>query len=385
MSFNLVDIVKSQIGSEMMQHLGGMLGNESSKLDSGIASAVPGLINGLTKRASLPGGADSLLSTVNSQDSGLLDNMGSMLAGGRQNDLVDMGTKALTGLFGSSGLGSLGSIISSVSGLSKGGSSSILGIIAPIVIGQLKKKVMGDGLNASGLMSLLNSQDQNVKSAMPAGMLEQFESNSFMSDFSGDVAARGGEAVDAIKNTAGDVAARGSDAVGALKNTAGAAANTAGDAVESGGSWIKKVLPVAAVALVGILGWNFFSGGGESEVGNTAAVVSDATADFDVDALGTDLTGMFDNAKGTLEGITDAGSATAALPQLNELSDQLGGLTDMVGKVPETARGPLSGIISSGLESVTPVIEKVRGIPGVGEVIDPVIEPAIEKLQGFAG
>lgn len=359
MSFNLVDIVKNQIGGEITQHLGGLLGNESSKIDSGIASVIPGLINGLTQRASLPGGADSLLSAVNSQDDGLLDNLGSMLGAGKGNDLAGMGTKALSGLLGSSGLGALGGIISSVSGLSRNGTGSLLGIIAPIVLGHLKKKVMGDGLDAGGLMSLLNSQKQNVQSAMPSGMLDQFQNNNFLSDFAGDAKAVTGNVANTVSN-------------------AGSAAS------DTGGSWIKKLLPVGAIAVLGVLAFNFFGGSDTDDAEQAVAEVSES-ANFDVNALGDDLNGMFDSAKGTLEGITDAGSASAALPQLTELSEQVGGLSDMVGNVPEAARGPLSGIVSSGLEALTPIIEKVSTIPGVGDVINPVIEPIIETLQGFAG
>lgn len=366
MSFNIVDIVKDQLSGEIREHVGGLLGNESSNLDNGLKSAIPGLLNGLTQRASLPGGADSLLSAVNDQDSGMLDGIGSMLGEGKGNDLIGMGTKALSGLLGSSGLGGLGSIISGVSGLSKNGSSSLLGILAPIVIGQLKKKVMGDGLDAGGLMSLLNSQKQNVQSAMPGGMLEQFEKNDFLSDISGGAKATIDQAANTVSSASNDV----SNASGGL---------------------IKKLIPVGVLAVLGILAFNFFGGSGNDEAEDASAAVEEVAADatetanIDVDSLGENITGVFDDAKGTLEGITDAASASAALPQLNDISGQVSGLSDMVGSVPEAARGPLSGIVSSGLEALKPVIEKVGAIPGVGDVINPVVQPIIESLEGLAG
>lgn len=373
MSFNIVDVVKNQLSGDALGHIGGLLGNESSNLDSGLASAIPGLVNGLTQRASLPGGADSLLSAINDQDGGLLDGVGAMLGEGKGNDLIGMGTKVLSGLMGSSGLGALGSIISGVSGLSKNGSSSLLGILAPIVIGQLKKKVMGDGLNASGLMSLLDSQKQNVQSAMPSGMMEQFESAGFISDLKGGAANLAAGAQESIDQAASTVS------------------NASNDASNASAGWIKKLIPVGAIAALGILAFNFFGGSGSEEVEEATAQVEEVAADvtetasIDVDSLGEDLTGMFDNATGALEGITDAASATAALPQLNEISTQVSGLTDMVGNIPEAARGPLSGIVSTGLETLGPVVEKIGSIPGVGDVINPVVEPIIEALQGFAG
>ncbi|HQP31579.1 MAG TPA: OmpA family protein, partial [Deltaproteobacteria bacterium] len=66
--------------------------------------------------------------------------------------------------------GGIGDLIASASGISKQSGTSLLGMLAPIVMGFLGKtlKTQG-GLNAASLTNLLASQKDFVKAALPAG------------------------------------------------------------------------------------------------------------------------------------------------------------------------------------------------------------------------
>jgi len=44
MSFNIIDLVKNEISSEMKGQTGSLLGSDSSRPDAGMANAVPGLL-----------------------------------------------------------------------------------------------------------------------------------------------------------------------------------------------------------------------------------------------------------------------------------------------------------------------------------------------------
>ena len=80
MDFSIIDVVKGQLDNEMWGHLGGLLGQESSKLSAGISSTVPSLLNGISQRASLPGGAESLFDTLNKHDTPSVSSIKSMLS-----------------------------------------------------------------------------------------------------------------------------------------------------------------------------------------------------------------------------------------------------------------------------------------------------------------
>lgn len=404
MSFNIMDLVQDQLGDQIKGQIGNLLGDQSSLTDTGLSAAVPALLNGFTERASAPGGADVLFDAVSKHDDGMLDNIGSMLGGGQSSSLIETGTKLLSGLFGNSGLGSLAGVLAGVTGLSKGNTGSLLGIIAPIVIGVIKRKVLGGGLNAAGLLDMLKGQQSNINAAMPMGLSDQLNSSGFLSSISD--AASG-----AVSSATGAV----SDAADGVRNVASDAANTVTDVgretAAGGSSLFKKLIPIIGLALIAWLGWNFLSGSGKdaaddaaNAVGDAATTATEAASDaaatatetaseaasavadaVDIDGLTGDLNGMFDSAKSSLEGITDAASAEAAVPQLTEMGEKLGGISDLMGKVPEDALGPLTGIVSSGIAALEPLLETIRAIPGVGDIVDPIITPIMEKLQALAG
>jgi len=94
---------------------------------------------------------------------------------------------------------------------------------------------------------------------------------------------------------------------------------------------------------------------------------------------------MFGGATDTLSGITDAASAEAALPALEGVGESLGGISGMIDQVPEAARGPLNAIISNGVSALQPLIESASAIPGVGAIIEPIVGPIMETLNGLAG
>jgi len=383
MSFNIMDLVQEQLGDQMKGQIGGLLGDQSAMAEDGLKAAVPALLNGFTKRASVPGGADVMFDAVSKQDDSLLDNVGSMLGGGDSNSLIETGTKLLGGLFGNAGLGSLASVLAGVTGLSKGNTGSLMGIVAPILIGVIKRKVMGGGMNAAGLTDMLKGQQDNISAAMPMGLSDQLNSSGFLSSISDSASGAISGASDALGDAADSVK-------GVAGNSAAAAADLGKDAAAGGSSMIKKFIPIIGIALLGWLGWNFFGGSGKEAVdGAVSDAASTATSAVegavDVDGLTGDLNGMFDSAKSSLEGITDADSATAAVPQLTEMGEKLGGISDMMGSVPEAARGPLTSIVTGGISTIEPILEKVRAIPGVGAIIDPIVTPILEQLKGMAG
>lgn len=535
MSFNIVDLVKDQISGSLMGQMGSMLGNESSLAAGAVDNAVPALLEGLRNSTSTTDGADSLFQAVQDQDDSLLDNLGDMLGGGQGSSVIDNGTSMLGTLFGSGGLGSLGGVLSAVSGLSKGGSGSLLGMLAPIVVGVLKRKVMGNGLNAGGLASMLMGQKDNIGGSMPVGLTDQMSSSGFLSSISGGLGSVGSgissgagavtgtvagagavaagaagsvadgagnlasgavdaagnavggvrDAVDGVAGSVGDAAGNAADAAGnavsgatdaasnaiggatdaagnaiggatdaagnaiggvtdaagnavggvtdaagnaiggatdaagnvvdgardaagnavdGVRDAAGNAVDSVGDAASStahaageaghdasagGGGWLKKLIPLVLLLALGWLGLKFFGGSAEEELSDAGTATETATTaaagSIDTGAVGDEVNGFFTNATETFGGITDEASATAALPQLEEMSTNLGGLNDKFQQIPEAARGPVTDIVGKGMENLGPIVDKVKELPGVGGILEPVLGPMMEMLKGMGG
>ncbi|MFK8080160.1 MAG: hypothetical protein AB8B97_07750 [Granulosicoccus sp.] len=105
----------------------------------------------------------------------------------------------------------------------------------------------------------------------------------------------------------------------------------------------------------------------------------------DLGKINDNLSGVFSSAGEAFGGITDVESATAAIPSLEDASSKLSGISDVIGRLPDAAKGPIAGIISGGLATLQPIIEQATAIPGVGPVIEPIVTPMMEMLEGLAG
>ncbi|MCC6511718.1 MAG: hypothetical protein IT423_21640, partial [Pirellulaceae bacterium] len=59
------------------------------------------------------------------------------------------------------------------------------------------------------------------------------------------------------------------------------------------------------------------------------------------------VTEMFGKTTSALGGVKDADSATAALPELSQLTEGFGGMSEMFGKMPDAAKVAVAGVFKS--------------------------------------
>ena len=107
-------------------------------------------------------------------------------------------------------------------------------------------------------------------------------------------------------------------------------------------------------------------------------------AGVDLTKITDGLEGMFGSTTEALSGITDVESAKAALPDIKAATSSLGGISDVITRLPDAAKGPISAVLNNGIAGLQPLIDKVTAIPGVGALIQPVVGPVLENLQGLA-
>ncbi|MEE9342264.1 MAG: OmpA family protein, partial [Gammaproteobacteria bacterium] len=115
------------------------------------------------------GGVFNMLN--NKGNANVLDNLGSLVGGGNlaQGDPKDLAGDFMGKLFGNK-VGGILDLVTSASGLKKSSSSSVLGLVGPLVMGYLSRRIFKGGLNASGLVSMLLGQKDNIAKALPSGM-----------------------------------------------------------------------------------------------------------------------------------------------------------------------------------------------------------------------
>ena len=327
MSFNLVDIIKDQVSGPVLGQISNAVGENSDKTQSVIEGAIPALLGGFMDKASSSEGAGALFDAVNSQDDSILDNLSGLIGSDNKTSLIESGGNALGSLFGGSGASGLINAVSGSSGMSAGGAGTVLSMLAPVVMGTVKKSMAGgDSNDASGMAALLMSQKDNIASAMPSGLADQLGSSGLMSNV-------------------GNLFSGGAGMAGAA---AAGVAGLAGSATGAVSGITDKVGDMAGGAVEGVTG----------AIGG----VTDGLAGQATDAV-SGLTGKVgDMAGGAVEGVTGAiGDVTGGLA--GQAADAVSGLT---GKVGDMAGGAVEGVTGA----VGDVTGKVGDIAGgaVGSV-----------------
>lgn len=382
MAANLIGILESLLGSgDVLSRLGALVGLSPERTKSTVGAAVPAILAALVGLVQKSGGRDQLAAVVRDQDPGLLDNLSGMLSGGREKSLIDTGSNALTSLFGQSTVGSLAGAIGKFAGVDQGSTKSLLGALAPAVMGALGREQRAQGLDAQGLARLLSDQKDNIAHALPAGLAKELGSTGLLEG----IADRLGEGVSTVSQAArsagADTARTASVAATTAAGVAGSAAHTAR---HGGSSWLRWLIGLLVLLALIWLAYHFlFRPEVEEAVAPTTVPVTENLQVGDVN-IGERVSGVFGQATTALNDVTDAASAEAALPRLTEINSELDNLSGMVGQLPAEGKSALASLINSSLPELEALIAKVTEIPGVGAVIKPAADTMLESLRGMA-
>jgi len=352
MSFNIIDLIKDQLSDQIMGHLGKVIGGNQTQNETALNTAIPAILSGLTGLASNQSSAGTLFNTIKDHDDSILDNLGDLLGSNKQSSLIESGSKMLGSLFGNGIVGNLANAISDYSGVRKSGAKSLLGLIAPIIFGVIKRKLMGDGsFNLGSLVNMLTGQKKNIEAAIPRDFADQLKSVGF-------------------------------DKIAA--NVTETVSDTTQVAAREGKSLLSKLLPLALLIGAALIAYNLFFKGNTRNVETRQETTTGSTINkVDSTRLTRDLGSKLNSLTTTLGSITDEASAKAALPTLTSLTDEIGSLAGMMDKLPEAARGSVSKIVTDYMPKLQDLINKISKIPGVGAIIKPVIEKLASSLALF--
>lgn len=158
---SLLESLMDQLDGEPARQIGDQLGLDQRQATTAIAAALPMLLGGLARNSGTPQGASSLFSALDrDHDGSVLDD----LAGYLQQGSGSAGAGILGHVFGSR-QSNVTDAVSRVSGIDARSATSLLAMLAPLLMGALGRAQRGGGLDAGGLTDLLARQ----RSAPPAG------------------------------------------------------------------------------------------------------------------------------------------------------------------------------------------------------------------------
>ena len=171
---NLANEVLSNLDDAHIQQIAQQLGVDPAQAESAIQQAMPLLLGGLARNASTDEGAGALHSALGDHaGNDIAGILGSVLGGGSaggSSGAASGGMAILGHIFGnrqdqaSQGLGQ-------ASGLGSANAGQLLAILAPVVMGALGNMSQRQGMNASGLGSVLGQEQQRIGQSGAGGLL----------------------------------------------------------------------------------------------------------------------------------------------------------------------------------------------------------------------
>lgn len=157
---------------------------------------------------------------------------------------------------------------------------------------------------------------------------------------------------------------------------------------------MKLVLPLIVIAALALLAYNFLGGGGADPDAKPAGV-DNVAEDLDIDLGVPEVAGLADvtaNLKDSFSGltdvfgkITDVDSAKANLDSLKQADAGLGKITSALDSGPAGLKAGLVKVAGGMIPGLQETIDKVMALPGVGDILKPVVDGLKEKLGILAG
>ena len=349
---NIVDLIKDQISGEVLNKLSSLLGVDPAAVTKAVSGAIPGLLAALSGLVSGSGGADKMISALKSAESGSLDDVIGSLRKGDTTKIEEKGGGLLGSLLG----GALPALIGAVAKFASMHPDLVkrlLSYVAPLVLSAIAGQLKGKALTPSTLAGFFEEHKGDIAKAMPSGL-----------------------------SLAG---------IPGLSDARAVAPPPASGLP----AWL---LPVAAIALLGLLGWYFLSPqpepAPEPEVKPAAAKPEPTPSVKSVDMpkvepipdagkLAEDLTGIFNTATDSLTGVKDAATAEAAVPKLSDLFPKIDQLKSLWDKVPAGAKTPLVAGLTGTFDKLKDLIAKVLALPGVAEKLKTTTDTLTSKLAAF--
>jgi hypothetical protein len=365
---NLVSLAMQFLTPDMIGRIASGLGLDKGLAGKAISAALPSILAGIVGTSAKPDGLKALTSALGNQDPGLLGSLAGMLGGSNQSSLISNGSSMLSGLLGGGATGALAGAVAKFAGIGDGPAKSLLGMLAPVVMGTIGKQQQSAGLDASGLAKMLMGQKDNIASALPSGFAQLLGGSGLLDSIGPNLKALSGGTSTTTTTSAAPKPAPASASTSsstASRTTTSTATPYATPKPASASLW-----PWLGLAALAGLGWWYYFLSGE----NKPRAVTQAPAAMQAMMVnGVDVGGqvktLSDSLRTTLGSIKDAGSAQAALPKLQDAVSQLDKVKGLAASMPAGGKSSFTALISSLLGTLNPLFDTALAIPGVGGIV----------------
>ncbi len=391
---SILSSITSMVTPLIIDRVAAAIGINSGLARTAINLALPAVLNAFASKAATPAGATALHNAVSSANPNIFGSIESLLSGGNKDQFVKSGTATLNNLLGSNAVGQLASTIGSNSGISGNVSSMLLPMVGQFALSGLAKS--SAGIDAHGLAQML-AGDHSASVAQ--GTRRVVEEHVTRAAVAGTTTTREipREVPKPVVHEVHKEIPREMPKMAEVKKPVEVPVHKpAPMPAATGGGFMRWILPLLA-ALAAL--WYFTAGRNtdtamvdkpvektmEKKVEETAPAAT-TTAGVVIDGVDVNksIGDVFTGLTTTLGTVTDAASATAALPKLTEYSGMVDKVAGVATKFSPEQKTMVGGLISAGLPAVRAAADKALAGAGVGDLLKPVVDGMFAKIEGLA-
>ena len=406
MAPGIVSLIGQFMTPQLVAKMAGTLGINPALAQTLANAALPAALAALAGVAATPSGATNISNAVSNQDPDMLGSLMKSIDGSGQGDMASAGQGMLGSLIGTHAMGGLAGAIGKFAGADASHAGSILGLVAPAVMGTLGQQDPETWSDGGGVAKLFASQKDAIASAMPAGLGSALSGSGLLKGFDvgnmGAAAAAGGmaasaagamrgagaAATDAASGATNAMRTAGAAATGAARDTANAAGAKMASATGAASGLPSWAIPAIIALVIALATWYFLGRTPEKVAALPATVTNTVTAALPASIPVGDISKVtsdtFTSLMGTVAGITSVDTAKAALPKFAEASAAFDKIGAASAALPAAVKPGFAGAIGGLLGNLNTQLDKVMAIPGVGDVLKPAVDPLRAKLSALA-
>lgn len=372
---NITDLITSQLMSpDVLGKLGGLIGANESQTKSATSAAVPALLNVFGKMASTNSGADQLAKAMGGLDLGMLGNLAGALGGSQASGLGSMGGSLLTSLLGGgNNLSSLVGTIASFAGMQPGIMKTLLTYLAPMVLGMVAKQFTGKP-DASSVSRLFSEQSNNIRGALPKGLSL------------GDFGSTSGRPSEPARHGGHSPEPQSAGLPGWLLPLLALGALGLGWYIWNQNKAANEVRPGAVaeteeqIGPVTVKETEIVATKGKEIIDTVVDQISIDPKFLEAIRVGKNATDLFGGLTSVLKGVTNEETARLAVPELEKLAPMLTSLEEEAGRLPVEEKPAFTDFIGKNLGLLSTMINTVMSLPGVKDLLGPVVGPMVDTL-----
>ncbi len=169
---SILDLCRAPFTSDVLRRVSGVLDEGPAVIGKAVAGAAPAILIGVLDTASTPAGMDRVRVMIRDTRSldAMLENPRSLFRNrSATEEVMRRGRPVVSTLFGNRADG-ITQALAGYAGMRSRATTSLLSLIAPIILSRLDRRAAAAGLDFSGVMGLLRAQRSTIAGAVPTGL-----------------------------------------------------------------------------------------------------------------------------------------------------------------------------------------------------------------------